>query len=66
MNISGIVPFSLIEYPNTISCVIFTPGCNFRCGYCHNSEFVLPEKLRILQETFIPQEVFFNFLEKRK
>lgn len=66
MDISWITPFSLIEYPWKISCVIFTPGCNFRCGYCHNSEFVLPEKLEKLQKSFISEDVFFSFLEKRK
>jgi pyruvate formate lyase activating enzyme len=66
MQISWINKFSLIEYPGEISCVIFTPGCNFRCGFCHNSEFVLPEKLKQVYKTLIPEKAIFNFLEKRK
>lgn len=66
MQISWINKFSLIEYPGEISCIVFTPGCNFRCGFCHNSEFVLPEKLKEVYNNLIYEKVFFNFLEKRK
>ncbi len=38
MNIRGIHRTSLIDYPGRISSVIFTGGCNLRCGYCHNPE----------------------------
>ncbi len=27
---------SLIDYPGHYSGVMFTSGCNFRCGFCHN------------------------------
>ena len=66
MLISWINKFSLIDYPWQISCIVFTPGCNFRCGFCHNSEFVLPEKLKEVYKTLIPKKALFNFLEKRK
>ncbi len=66
MKISWINKFSLIDYPWQISCVIFTPWCNFRCGFCHNSEFVLPEKLKKISKYFISEKMIFNFLEKRK
>ena len=38
MIIGGIQKNSLIDYPEKISCVIFTSGCNFTCPYCHNPE----------------------------
>ena len=42
---------SLIEYPDKISTVVFTGGCNFRCPYCYNSELVLsPEKNKSISE----------------
>ena len=66
MLISAINKFSLIDYPWQVSCIVFTPGCNFRCGFCHNSEFVLPEKLKRISKTFIPEKAILNFLEKRK
>lgn len=31
---------SLIEYPDRISSVLFTAGCNLACPYCHNPELV--------------------------
>ena len=43
MHIAGFQKQSLIDYPGNISSVIFTQGCNFRCGYCHNPTLVLPE-----------------------
>ena len=64
MNISWLNKFSLIDYPGEICCIVFTPGCNFRCGYCHNSEFVLPEKIKNIE--ILKEKLFFNFLEKRK
>jgi len=40
MNISGIVKTSLIDYPGLISCVLFVPGCNYNCFYCHNRSLI--------------------------
>ncbi|MDR2210700.1 MAG: anaerobic ribonucleoside-triphosphate reductase activating protein [Spirochaetaceae bacterium] len=31
---------SLIDYPGLVSAVIFFPGCNLRCPWCHNGELV--------------------------
>jgi len=44
MNIGGLQKFSMIDYPGKLTAIVFTLGCNFRCGYCHNPELVLPEK----------------------
>lgn len=38
--IGGLQKSSLIDYPEKISAVIFTQGCNFRCPYCHNPELI--------------------------
>ena len=32
---------SFIDHPGKISLVIYLPGCNWRCIYCHNYEVVL-------------------------
>jgi pyruvate formate lyase activating enzyme len=66
MRLSGIQPFTMIDFPEKIACVVFTPGCPFRCGYCHNPEFVLPEKLKEMKRDFIPDKTFFNFLDERR
>ena len=44
MIIGGLQKFSMIDYPDKLAAIVFTSGCNFRCGYCHNPELVLPEK----------------------
>lgn len=44
MRIGGIQKSSLLDYPGHVCAAIFTIGCNFRCGYCHNPELVIPEK----------------------
>jgi pyruvate formate lyase activating enzyme len=66
MLISGIQPCTLLDFPKKIACIVFTPGCNFRCGYCHNPEFVLPEQIKCIKNNFIDENTFFNFLNKRK
>jgi pyruvate formate lyase activating enzyme len=38
--IGGLQKSSLIDYPEKISAIIFTQGCNFRCPYCHNPNLV--------------------------
>ncbi|MFZ5588163.1 MAG: anaerobic ribonucleoside-triphosphate reductase activating protein [Pseudomonadota bacterium] len=54
--------FSLIDYPDQISAIIFTRGCDFRCGYCYNAELVLPERYAPL----IPEQAVLEFLEARR
>ena len=66
MKIIGMQKTTLIDYPGKIATIIFTAGCNFRCRFCHNSEMVLPEKLAHIQEKYIDESYFFNFLAERK
>ncbi|MDQ7093780.1 anaerobic ribonucleoside-triphosphate reductase activating protein [Desulfosporosinus sp. PR] len=62
MNIAGFVKTSFVDYPGKIASVVFTQGCNLRCGYCHN-----PGLLDIRNTTTcIPAEEVFEFLFKRK
>lgn len=39
--IGGLQKFSLLDYPEHLSAIIFTQGCNFRCGFCYNPMLVL-------------------------
>jgi len=41
VDIRGILPVSLIEWPGKISSVVFTGGCNLRCPFCHNKDLVI-------------------------
>ena len=60
INIGGILHFSLLDYPDKISAVLFTQGCPLRCVYCHNPE---------LQDPNIENNIKFDntldFLNKR-
>ena len=59
--ISGIKKTSLLDYPDKISAIVFTQGCNFRCGYCHN-----PGLLQVNSKKDIYSvDVFFEFLKNR-
>ncbi|WP_459202234.1 anaerobic ribonucleoside-triphosphate reductase activating protein [Methanococcus sp. CF] len=40
MKISGIVELSTIDYPKHASAVVFLSGCNMKCGYCQNYEYI--------------------------
>lgn len=66
MIFSGVQKFTVLDFPEKIACIAFVPGCDFRCGYCHNPEFVLPEKICALRGSFISAEVFLNFLRRRR
>jgi pyruvate formate lyase activating enzyme len=66
MKIAWIQKSSLLDYPWKVATIIFTLGCNFRCHYCHNPEFVLPSKIKLIQNDLISEKAFFNFLWKRQ
>ncbi len=57
--IGGFQKTSFLDYPEKISCIIFTTGCNFRCGYCHNPELFKSEPV-------LTVPAFFDFLKNRK
>ena len=60
MNIGGLQKTSLLDYPDTISAIIWTAGCNFRCPFCYNKDLVLGNVENISEKDI------FSFLEKRK
>ena len=42
MKIAAIQGSSTIDYPDQISCVLFTQGCPYDCFYCHNRSLISP------------------------
>ena len=40
MKVAGVQKVSMVDYPGYICATVFTQGCNFRCGFCHNSDLV--------------------------
>lgn len=61
MLIAGLQKLTLLDYPGKTACTVFTPGCNFRCPFCHNALLVTHKVT-----DFISEEEFFAFLSKRK
>ena len=54
---------SLIDYPHKLSSVLFTPGCNLRCPYCHNPQLV---ELDGTIETFAQSTLIEHLTLRRK
>jgi pyruvate formate lyase activating enzyme len=65
MKFSAIHTLTLLDFPDKIAAIVFTAGCNFRCHFCHNAEFVIPEYIQKIQAGFIPEEKILNFLKTR-
>ena len=59
--IGGIRKTSLLDYPDKISAIVFTQGCNFNCGYCHNPQLLNSKSEKDIYNV----DVFFDFLRKR-
>lgn len=62
MLLKGLQKTSLLDYPDKISAIVFTGGCNFRCPFCYNKELVVS----VDTENFLSEDDFFTFLKKRK
>jgi pyruvate formate lyase activating enzyme len=62
MIIAGLQKLTLLDYPGKIACIVFTQGCNFACGYCHN-----PEMIPIIQDSKpgLSESSILDFLKKR-
>jgi len=65
MIITALTQFTATDFPGRLACILFSGGCSLRCGFCHNAEFVLPERLKELTQT-IPFENVLAFLKQRK
>jgi pyruvate formate lyase activating enzyme len=42
MRIVGVEKSSFVDYPGRTAAVLFTPGCNMDCFYCHNRHLLAP------------------------
>jgi len=61
MKFSAIQKISLIDFPNRVASVLFTPGCNLRCPFCHNWRIAVEPK-----PPFLNEETVLKILEDRK
>lgn len=62
MRIGGFQKLTLVDYPGKVAATVFTQGCNFRCGFCHNPELVCPR----LFQTPVPVQEVLDHLDKRR
>ena len=60
MEFCGLVKTSTLDFPGKIAAVLFSPGCNYDCFYCHNRELIT-KGTPLLN----PAELM-GFLEKRR
>ena len=61
IKIGGVERFSLVDFPEHISAVIFMQGCPWRCPFCYNTHLQ-----PAVSEKSIDVDAFFEFLQKRK
>ena len=66
MIFGGFQKTDLINYPGYVASTVFTRGCNFRCPYCHNPEFVIQgSDQTYFGETYTEEEVL-SYLQRRR
>jgi len=57
--IFDITPFTHLDYPGKLACIVWFCGCNMRCMYCYNSDIVFAK------EGNYTEEDLYGFLDKR-
>jgi pyruvate formate lyase activating enzyme len=62
MFINGFQKLTILDYPGKVACIVFTPGCNFRCPFCHNASLVT----HIDKDTYIDVDEVMSYLKKRQ
>jgi pyruvate formate lyase activating enzyme len=62
LGIKGFLETSFLDWDGKVSCVLFLPGCNFRCPFCQNWQIV-EEPERIAD---IDWEIIEGYLKKQK
>ena len=60
MKLGGLQKTSLLDYPDKLSAILWTIGCNFHCPFCYNVHLVEGTV------TPLPEEEVLEFLKKRK
>lgn len=62
MLINGFQKLTILDYPGKVACIVFTPGCNFRCPFCHNASLVT----HIDKDTYLDIDEVLSYLKKRQ
>jgi len=64
MIFGGFQPLTLTDFPGRVACIVFTQGCNLRCGYCHNPQLIGRQAAESVNAS--TEEEVFAFLDKRR
>ncbi|NIA12694.1 MAG: anaerobic ribonucleoside-triphosphate reductase activating protein [Nitrospiraceae bacterium] len=62
MKIAAIENQSLADYPGRMAAVIFTPGCNWNCFYCHNRSLAKDGPI----QSWLDENSILDWLEQRR
>ena len=58
----GFQKMTMLDFPGYVACTVFTPGCNFRCPFCHNSLLVT----RMNDSEIYTEDDILSYLKKRQ
>lgn len=58
MNVAGLLKTATIDFPHRLAAVVFTAGCNYDCGFCHNRGLLTARE-------YVDNAEVMRFLEKR-
>ena len=58
MRIAGLSKLTTIDFPGRLACILFTAGCNYDCGFCHNRSL-------LYTDTLLDEDEVWSFLRKR-
>ena len=61
IKVGGFTPFTTIDFPNHIACVVFMQGCPWKCPYCHNPALIPFDSI----ESNVSWEEILAFLDTR-
>ncbi len=64
LEISGFLETSFIDWDGLITSVIYLPGCNLRCPFCHNHELIFSDKSP--KKMKIDSQLVLNHLSEKK
>jgi pyruvate formate lyase activating enzyme len=65
LRVGGLAPLSSVDWPGELAATIFTQGCSWDCGYCHNPHLL--SALPPAEQTgdLVPWRAVTAFLESR-
>lgn len=59
LTVYSLTPFTQLDYPGHMACIVWLAGCNMRCAYCYNPEIIYGKGEK-------PWAEISSFLKKRQ